>query len=90
MWIKSEISNIYDHVINKLFEFSILIHLHLFVLDRKWNFEQFKMGFSNELRHEIIDLQEKSGRGVQVKRHAYASRDYLLHIQSWMKMYTPA
>ena len=32
----------------------------------------------------------ENGGGSKAKRHAYTSRDYLLHIQTWIKNWTPA
>ena len=77
---KVEFRIIHGHVIDKLFEFSFLIYLNWFELDQKWNFEQFESGSKVDFRTN----------GSKVRRHAYASRDYLLHMQNWIKMYTPA
>ena len=58
---KMSFGTIHWHVIDKLFENSLLIHLHWFELDQKWVFDQF------ESRPEL--------GGSKVSRHTYASRD---------------
>jgi len=74
---------------------SLLIHPNWWSDD--WTFSKFrfwsssnswrwiKSEISNKLSHVIIN----SG-GSKAKRHAYASRDYLLHIPKWIKNYIPA
>ena len=47
---------------------------------------------ANKLSQVIINSEENFGkfkRSSKVKRHPYASRDYLLQMQNWIKMYTP-
>ena len=41
-WTKSRMRRVHDHVIDKLYEISFLIHFHLFKLNQKRDFEQFE------------------------------------------------
>ena len=73
----------YSHAaVNILIQFwiwSICMSFH-FCSTSNW----IKSGFSNKLSHMIINFEEKS-RWIKSET-ANASRDYPLHIQSWIKM----
>ena len=65
-----------------LFENSLLIQ-----------FEQFESGSKVSFRQNRDTWPFNTKRnwsGSKPKRHAYASRDYLLHIKNWIKSWTPA
>ena len=58
---KMSFRTIHGHVIDKLLENSILIHLHYFELDQNWVFDQFENGSKVGLSHVMINFEEKLG-----------------------------
>ena len=90
---KVKFRTIHEHVIDKLFEFSLLIHLHWFELDQKWVFDQFESGSKVDFRTNWVTwsfISKGNSGGSKVNRHTFALCDYLLHRLYWIKMWTPA
>ena len=75
---KVEIPTIHGHVIDKLFENSLLIHLHKFELDQKWVLDQFESGSKVGFRTNLVTwllISKRNWGGSKLSLHAYASRD---------------
>ena len=75
---------------------AIFRRLYDHVIEYSWNFRFWSTFIgSNWIKSEfsknrdMLPLNSKRNSGAYAKRHAYGTRDYLLHIIYWIKSWTP-
>ena len=88
--IKVDQKQIFEQFINHVITLGILLLVHFC---SNWTKSRLSNSLKVEQKGNSITwsfISKRNSSGPKVKRHAYASRDYLLKILNWIKNYTLA